>query len=222
MVKEQEKKAEKLLRDGLAALEIPLSDQQIAQLISYIDELLKWNKRVNLIAKNTSLTDVVEKHFLDSLTLLPVLERRGLTGQTFLDVGSGAGFPGLAVKIGCPSLSTVLLEPRSKRCSFLNHIIRLLTLENIEVRMERIEEDARTEVFSTITGRAVADIPTFLDMVSQKAGPGTLVICMQGEEGRKKWQEKGAAGGFVLAGTEEFILPLSGAKRFVLLFQKQA
>ena len=219
----QEKKTGQLLLDGLVLLGIRVSEESIAQLISYSIELQKWNKRVNLVAKNTLLQDIVEKHFIDSLTLLPLLHKYNLASGPLLDVGSGAGFPGLVLKIACPSLETVLLEPRQRRVSFLNHIIRILSIKNIKVMMHRIENDCLLSEydFSIITGRAVADIPTFLKMVSSRTGHRTLVVCMQGETGKQEWRMGVQDREFTWVGTEEYTLPFSGAKRYLLQYRKE-
>ena len=216
------KQTGQLLRDGLDRLAIFVADEQIDQLISYTIELQKWNKKVNLIAKNTSPGDVIEKHFIDSLTLLPILQKYNLADGPLLDVGSGAGFPGLVLKIACPSLETVLLEPRQRRVSFLNHIVRTLSVQNIRVVMDRIADNSLLSeyTFSIITGRAVADIPTFLNMVSCRSGSQTLVVCMQGEAGKQKWEKGDQDGEFTWIGTETYTLPFSGAKRYLLLFRK--
>lgn len=211
-----------MLCDGLDRLGIVVAEEHVAQLISYIGELQKWSRKVNLIAKNTSLKDVVEKHFIDSLTLLPVLHKYDLMDGPLLDVGSGAGFPGLVLKVACPSLETVLLEPRQRRVSFLNHIIRTLALQNIRVAMDRIGESSLLSeyTFSIITGRAVADIPTFLKMVSPRSEKQTVVICMQGEAGKRECEKGTLDSNFTWIGSEKCILPFSGAKRYLLLFRK--
>ena len=134
------KKAEHLLRKGLSHFGVVLTEQSIIHLVQYSLELIKWNRKVNLVAKKTSLDDVVEKHFLDSLTLLPVLEKYAPGKGEILDIGSGAGFPGLDVKTACPEHSVTLLEPRLRRVSFLNYIIRLLALQGIEVIPHRTDE----------------------------------------------------------------------------------
>ncbi len=175
--------ADYLIRKGLTKLSITLTDQSISGLVQYALELIKWNKKVNLVAKDTSLEDVVEKHFLDSLTLLPVLALHASNNSTLLDVGSGAGFPGLVLKTACPERPVVLLEPRQKRVSFLNHIIRLLSLSDIVVLPHRTDEKSVLSDIDAdvITSRAVADVSSFLKMVNDLSGPGALIVCMQGD-----------------------------------------
>ncbi len=207
---------------GLAQLDIALPDKQVHQLVLYCLELQKWNRRVNLVAKNTSIHDLVEKHFLDSLTLRPVLGELDLLYGPLLDVGSGAGFPGLVVKIACPTMATVLLEPRNKKVAFLRHIIRRLSLDGIDVLANRTEdrEELSKHKFSIITGRAVADVPGFLGMVADLVARQTLVICMQGETGKENWQIKETVYGFECIDVKETVLPFSGIKRYFLIFRK--
>ncbi|HHO48453.1 MAG TPA: 16S rRNA (guanine(527)-N(7))-methyltransferase RsmG [Desulfobacteraceae bacterium] len=210
-----------LLRRGLERLGIGAGDETVARLVRYCVELEKWNRKINLIARNTRLEDIVDKHFLDSLTLVPILDRLARANSSLLDVGSGAGFPGLVLKIVRPDLSVVLLEPRERRGAFLRHVIRQTGLKDIEVAAARVEEKRiAAGKYAVITGRAVADVATFLGMVAPLAGPETLVICMQGGGGRGDWRKGDRVGGFACVGVEETMLPFSRAKRFMLLFRK--
>jgi len=217
-------KAGYLLRKGLAHLHITLTDQSIFELVQYALELLKWNRKVNLVAKNTSLEDVVEKHFLDSLTLLHVIATHASKNGTMLDVGSGAGFPGLALKIACPRRPVILLEPRQRRVSFLNHIIRLFSLAGITVLPHRTDEQSSlSDVdFEIITSRAVADVTSFLKMIEELATPGTLIVCMQGASGKDQWDGEKHNSKFDRVGIEYIQLPFSSDHRTILLFKKKS
>jgi 16S rRNA (guanine527-N7)-methyltransferase len=214
--------AEQLLRRGLAQLGLSLAEEQEAQLVRYCLELAKWNCKVNLIAKDTPLPDIIDKHFLDSLTLVPILDRLLPKGGTLLDVGSGAGFPGLVVKIARPAWLVTLLEPRERRAIFLRHIIRTLPLAQISVEPSRIEEGRLARDYQVITGRAVADVPSFLAMVEDLVATETHVVCMQGEGGRQGLGEGDRVGTFICAGVEEAKLPISQTPRFLLLFRRTA
>lgn len=216
-----EQEARRLLSQGLELLGLPLADEQVSALVRYCLELVKWNRKVNLIAKNTPLPDIIDKHFLDSLTLVPLLDRLLPEGGTMLDVGSGAGFPGLAVKIARPPLAITLLEPRERRVAFLRHIIRTLQLDRIRVEPSRIEEGRLTSDYRIITGRAVADVSSFLAMVERVVTPETHVVCMQGEGGRQDLGKGERIGVFSCVGMEESRLPFSGARRYFLLFRRQ-
>ncbi|MDW7774351.1 MAG: 16S rRNA (guanine(527)-N(7))-methyltransferase RsmG [Desulfobulbaceae bacterium] len=216
------RQAAQFFTEGLSGLDLALTDEQVVSLIRYCLELRKWNKKVNLVARNTSLRDLIDKHFFDSLTLVPLLRKFDHLSGPLLDVGSGAGFPGLVVKIACPSLAVMLLEPRHRRATFLKHVIRLLALKKTEVHMRRTEDAdfAADSDFAFITGRAVAEVCEFLAMVEHLAAPKTLVICMQGEGGSERWEKQENPTAFQFIGVEKTMLPLSGAGRHLLLFRK--
>jgi 16S rRNA (guanine527-N7)-methyltransferase len=216
-----EREAEELLRRGLELLGLSLADEQVAALVRYCLELSRWNRKVNLIAKNTSLPDIIDKHFLDSLTLIPVLDKLLPEGGSLLDVGSGAGFPGLVAKIARPHWRITLLEPRERRVVFLRHIIRTLVLTEIIVEPSRIEEGRLPGGYQIITGRAVADVVSFLAMIEGLIAPETHVVCMQGEGGRQGLKQGDRVGAFACVGVETARLPFSRAQRFLLLFRRK-
>jgi 16S rRNA (guanine527-N7)-methyltransferase len=175
-----------LLRKGLTSLEIDLDAEAVDRLYLYFVELKKWSRKVNLIAKSTADEQIIENHFLDSLTLLPLLQGDKVH---LLDVGTGAGFPGLVLKAVNPDMQLTLVEPRLKRVSFLKHIVRTLGLSGVEVLDCRIEDEDRLPSatgFTHITSRAVTEIGGFLEMIVRFSCPGLQVICMKGP----KWQEE--------------------------------
>ena len=166
---------EVLLQEGAAALDVPLSPQQLGRLLCYLAELQKWMRRINLVARDTSTAQLVELHFLDSLSMAPMLA--GHPAPHLLDIGSGAGFPGLVLASIFPDSSFTLLEPRQKRAAFLRHVVRLLELPQVEVVEKRLEEfDATDKQYSQITGRAVAEPAAFLPMVAPFARTGAEVV----------------------------------------------
>ena len=175
------------LYQGCNSLGIALDAAAVERLFVYFTELLRWSRKINLIAKGTPDVEILEKHFLDSLTLLPLLATS--EEPHLLDVGTGAGFPGLVCKAVRPELTVTLLEPRLKRVSFLRHIIRTLNLSGVSVLAGRVEDEIllpANPVFTHITSRAVTDIAEFLRMVSRLCDQGTTVICMKGP----RWQEE--------------------------------
>lgn len=122
----------------------------------YLKELIEWNKRFNLTAV-TKPEDIRKKHFEDSLLLLSALP---LNRESVLDVGAGAGFPGIPLKIACPEIKLTLLESTSKKVEFLKHIIKVLGLKNAETVWERAEEfvHKNREKFDLVVARAVAKL----------------------------------------------------------------
>ena len=161
---------------GLSQLSLTMSDQQLAQFLRYQQELLDWNTRFNLTAI-TDPEDVQIKHFLDSLSLLAVYDR----SQTdLLDIGSGAGFPGLALKIVRPEWNVTLLEATGKKVTFLRHVIETLQLEGIIAVQGRAEELAHQEAyrakFDLVTARAVASLSALLEYSAPYCRVGGSIV----------------------------------------------
>jgi 16S rRNA (guanine527-N7)-methyltransferase len=161
---------------GLKQLNLSLSDQQLTQFVCYQQELLDWNTRFNLTAI-TDPEDVQIKHFLDSLSLLAVYDEP----QThLLDIGSGAGFPGLALKIIRPEWNVALLEATGKKVTFLRHMIETLQLEGIVAVQGRAEELAHQEAyrakFDLVTARAVASLSALLEYSAPYCRVGGSII----------------------------------------------
>lgn len=212
------------LAAGLGQLGLALPAPSLARLARYFGELKKWSRKVNLIAKTASDEEIIENHFLDSLTLLPLLPEGG---GHLLDIGTGAGFPGLVCKAARPELTVTLVEPREKRVSFLGHIVRTLELQGVSILCCRVEDERllpAEQGFTHITGRAVTEVGPFLAMVERFAGSSPRVILMKGP----KWREEMAAAAarveqssFELAEVKECVLPFSGARRALLLFDRR-
>lgn len=148
---------DKEFKEELSKLGIVLTSTQENQLEMYYNLLIEWNNKMNL----TGITDrnsVYLKHFYDCITLIKAID---LTKNLkIVDVGTGAGFPGLVLKIVFPNLDVVLVDALNKRINFLNHVIESLKLENIEAIHDRIENYAKNnlEVFDLVTCRAVAKL----------------------------------------------------------------
>ncbi len=209
------------LAEGLEKLKIELGSDSCKQLEYYYTELKKWAKKVNLIARMTSDEQIIENHFLDSLMILPLLEAEE---SHLLDVGTGAGFPGLVCKIAKPDLEVTLVEPRLKRVSFLKHVVRSLDLQGVNTLACRVEDEEQLPSatgFSHITSRAVADIASFLALVERFSPSGARLICMKGP----KWQEEVDSAAKVLQSSYELVqvyrqvLPFSSAERNLLSFR---
>lgn len=151
-------------KNGLKELNIELTDLQLDQFIKYYEMLVEKNKVMNLTAI-TDFDEVIEKHFLDSLSLIKVKDLH--TRTNVLDLGTGAGFPGIPLKIAFPELHITLMDSLNKRILFLQDVIDELGLENIEAIHGRAEEAAKNknhrEQYDLCVSRAVANISTLCE-----------------------------------------------------------
>lgn len=145
----------------LLQLNIEISEKQIEQLENYAKLLISENKKYNLTAI-TEEESIFLKHFYDSITLSKIIQ---LNDQSLCDLGTGAGFPGLVLKIIFPNLDVTLMDATSKKCEFLKLVIKELGLEKIKVINDRVEEYAinNRELFDIVTARAVAPIKHLLE-----------------------------------------------------------
>ena len=155
---------------------VSLSVQQVELFWLYLQELLEWNKTFSLTGiKNPD--DIIIKNFIDSLTPLPYLDSSG----GLMDIGSGAGFPSIPLKISCPELEVQLVEASRKKVSFIKHLIRTLGLEGVSVLHSRVEEMEQPErPFRTIISRAFRRPAPLLQLVTPLLEPSTTLIAMLG------------------------------------------
>jgi len=151
-------KTDELLRKGIAELGFQYTEKQINLFLTYLEELKKWNKAYNLTAIKTD-KEIIIKHFLDSLLFSKVMPP---DTQSVADIGSGAGFPGIPIKIINPGLKMFLVEPVQKKALFLRHICTKLNLEDTEVIDKRIEDTKGLKVDAAVT-RALFSIKDFID-----------------------------------------------------------
>jgi len=214
-----------IIEQGCKELGIILRhEESINRLFCYYTELVKWNRRMNLVSQ-ASEQEIVESHFLDSLTLLPHLNRED--NPELLDVGTGAGFPGLVLKAACPELILTLVEPRAKRVTFLRHIVRSLHLENVDIVEKRLEPglSGQLKPCACITSRAVANISDFLELAAPFSTTHGSVICMKGpkaEEEISQWRTDHPASPYTLEKIIPLTLPFSRAMRNLVIFRKTA
>jgi 16S rRNA (guanine527-N7)-methyltransferase len=207
----------RLLREGAGQLGISLGEGDLDRLLVYCAELAKWSQRINLIARDTPELQIIENHFLDSLTLMPLLRQHEQGPVHLLDVGTGAGFPGLVLACIMSEAQFTLVEPRQKRVAFLRHLIRTLGLTNVAVVADRIEAHAADWQgrFSHITSRAVAEPGVFLPLIRLLVTPEVKVILMLAREEALAGVADDDAGSWLIVDTKAMHLPFSGAPRLL-------
>jgi 16S rRNA (guanine527-N7)-methyltransferase len=165
-----------LLRQASHEVGVSLRDSQLELFELYLQELLEWNKTFNLTGIRDP-EDIVIKHFVDSLTPLPYLKSSG----RLLDIGPGAGFPSLPLKIAASELQVQLVEASRKKVSFVKHIIRTLKLESVMVIHSRVEDaELPDKPFDTIISRAFTRLEPLLQIVSPLMEPGNTLVAMFG------------------------------------------
>lgn len=140
--------------------EFGLTNEQISKFEKYLELLLEWNEKFNLTAI-TDKEEIEEKHFIDSLELIKFVD---LKNKTLIDIGSGAGFPGIPLAIAEPTLKVTLLEATGKRVTFLKEVVKNLGLQNVEVLQGRAEELATREKYDIVTARAVKELNILLEI----------------------------------------------------------
>ena len=149
--------------EGASSLGLPMEKKTVATLRSYGQEILFWNRSVNLVSADT-IGDLAVRHFLDSLTVLPLLPRKPFA---LLDIGTGAGLPGIPLKMARPDAYVVLVDSSRKKQSFLKEMIRHFRLDGIVAEQARIEDwisrDVHRNAFDVVLSRAVFPLARFLD-----------------------------------------------------------
>jgi len=179
-VKSQRDVPLQVLIEGVRSLGIALSPDQVDQFQHYASELIDWNRRVNLTAI-TERTEIVRKHFLDSLTVLAVIDLP--VKSRLIDVGSGAGFPGLPLRIARPDLRLTLLEATRKKCDFLNHVLSRLALEGVRIVHARAEEAGRDpahrEQYDVAIARSVAGMNVLAEYLLPLVRVGGWVVAQK-------------------------------------------
>ena len=167
---------------GIAGLGLDLSGDVRQCLLDYQAELLKWNSAYNLTAIRDP-QDSITRHLLDSLSVLPLLESAdvGMPGPRLLDVGAGAGLPGLVLAIARPGLRVTTLDSNGKKTRFMRHAIRTLKLPNVEVVESRAEVFQPPQPFDVIVSRAFASLDDFFDKTAHLLATGGVWVAMKGK-----------------------------------------
>jgi 16S rRNA (guanine527-N7)-methyltransferase len=171
-------KSEELLKNGFKELQVSCSEAQIKSFLTLLSELKKWNRAYNLTGLKTD-RDIIIKHFLDSLLYIRAIPAEV---QKLADVGSGAGFPGLPLKIMMPEMEMSLIESSRKKTAFLRHITRMLKLEGVEILEKRIEDlDSKyKKSFDVVVSRATFSIVEFIELACPYVNDRGMLILNKG------------------------------------------
>lgn len=215
-------KFEEILNKHLKEINIELKKEQTEKFYKYMNLLLEWNEKINLTAI-TEPEEVILKHFVDSLTISKYIEK----GTKLIDMGTGAGFPGIPLKILRDDIEITLADSLNKRINFLNEVIKELNLKNIQTVHTRAEEFGKNkkyrESFDIATSRAVANLSTLSEYLIPLVKPSGKTICMKGLE-IKEEVEMAKKAIEILGGKieqeESFNLPNSDMKRNVIIIKK--
>lgn len=213
------------LHDGTSLFGLSLTEAQLATFERYLQELIAWNERVNL----TSITEpdeIITKHFLDSLSVYLALQDLPPT-VSLIDVGSGAGFPGLPLKIALPQLRLTLLEATGKKTAFLQHLLQSFNLTAVPVVTARAEEAGQQpkhrERYEVAVARAVAGLPVLVEYMLPLVKVGGRVIVQKGQDPTDEVQQAARALR-ILGGKVQRIMPVTvpdlAAQRHLVIIQK--
>lgn len=209
-----------LLRRCASELGTELNSNEIGRFCSFAEELKKWNRKMNLTAIRDD-REIVIKHFADSLTLLTLLGGAG----TLLDIGSGAGFPAIPLKIMLPSLSIVSVDSVEKKILFQRHVARRLGFADFAAIHARGEELAKNHAgrFDWIVSRAFSDLPYFIGMALPLLKVSGKLVAMKGRHGKEEIASAGkylADLGVKVNDCIHVRLPLSGDDRYLISMDK--
>ena len=200
--------------------EYGLSNEVISKFEKYRDILLEWNEKFNLTAI-TDKDEIEEKHFIDSLFLDKYIP---LENKTLLDVGSGAGFPGIPLAIAHPNLKVTLIESNGKKITFLKEAVKQLGLDNVEVVQSRIEEFAKRESFDIVTARAVKELNILLELTIPFAKVGGVLVAYKSiliDEELKRANHALKVLEISNIDRKDYVLPKSKDNRVLLVIFKQ-
>ncbi|MEN7343065.1 MAG: 16S rRNA (guanine(527)-N(7))-methyltransferase RsmG [Pseudomonadota bacterium] len=195
------------LAKGVTALGLDLDAAKQEQMLALINELLKWNRAYNLTAIKAP-DAMLRKHLLDSLSIQPFLR-----GSRLLDVGTGAGFPGLPLAIVEPAREWILLDSNAKKLRFIDHVAATLGIHNVQTAHARIEQFSTTDAFDTIVCRAFSSLGDYVDRVSPLLDSDGVILAMKG---RQDYEEYSPLADNWRLETHTLVVPLLAEERHIV------
>ena len=213
-------KPAELLCEGASLIGVDLTSAERDLFMLYLRELKSWNKKINLTGLKSD-RDIVIGHFLDSMSAARFVPE----GSRLLDIGSGAGFPGIPIKIISPSLEVTLLDSVHKKVVFMREVIRSLGLGGIEAVWGRAEDQGNgieRRSFQSVITRAVGPIPGILRLSESYLAAGGRIILMRGQRGGEEWEaaRSDVSEEYRLAERSDFTLPFGGQSRTILVVER--
>ncbi len=209
---------ESRLREGLSGLPLALSDAQIGQSLAYLELIGKWNRAYNLTAVREPEA-MLTQHLLDSLAVVEPLLRQASGATRLLDVGSGAGLPGVVLALACPALEVTCVDSVGKKAAFVQHVVGVLGLKNLSGIHARVETLRAEPGWDVICSRAFATLTDFVAGSVQALAPGGVWMAMKGQT---PLQEMGLLPAAVAVfHVEQLQVPLLDAQR-CLIWMRQA
>ncbi len=205
--------AKELLTDGLRGLGFEINEAQSGQFEKYLAELKRWSKAYSLTSLKTD-RDIVVKHFLDSALYLKAIPAEV---KSIADIGAGAGFPGVVLKILRPHLEVILVEPVQKKDTFLRNVIGKLKLEGISTLRMRIEDVSDMQVDAACT-RALFSVKALVEQAGHIVKPGGIFILSKGPKGKEELKEAESAG--IVYEEIEAMLPVEKVLRHLIIVRK--
>jgi 16S rRNA (guanine527-N7)-methyltransferase len=206
-----------ILKNGAQKLLISLSEDQIERLLAFAEELLKWNKKINLTAI-TQPQEVIEKHLLDSLLAAPFVH----ASETLLDFGSGAGLPGIPLAIVLPNLQATLVDSVDKKVAFMKTGAVKGRVANqvkcVHVHLGGNPEQEKLSKVNTVISRAFMDVARFIPLAKPYVIPGGQIVAMLGQSNEKELKVQATAHQVQLVKYAQFELPFSGEPRAIAVF----
>ena len=212
------------LKEDALLFGVELNEKQLSQFQKYYEMLIEWNEKINLTAI-TEFDEVLKKHFLDSIAIGRQFSQN--TDVSVLDIGTGAGFPGIPIKIAFPDTKVTLLDSLNKRVTFLNEVIEELSLEDISALHGRAEDFAKKELlreqFDLVVSRAVANLSSLSEFCLPYVKVGGKFVSYKSEKAMEELEASKNAISILGGGnvkTDEFFLPGTDFNRTFVMIEK--